>query len=425
MITKKPNKKIIIIVVLVLAVLLLSSIASVLTSFFWSDKKKPKSKPVDGPGNGVVAPPGGGVVVPPPGNGAVVVPPGNGAVVVSPPGNGAVVVPPGNGAVVVPPGDGVGSGYVFSDNNDGPIGPLGSSVPLIPGEPECQVHFYRDTGFRDIIAVLGNGEYREADLNKIPNMINGGHSSVASSIRITGDNRCKVQLFHGNYWMLHGIGDYTLNRSDKYPFISDLTNTGPQNINYNDRIGALRIWAPLPPSEDNIVDVRDARDNELCELTLFDGTGNNKYSGSTFYRSITKSTGGELFDLDIENNFDDNTEAVYLRGKGCVLDMSENTGYSGGTSRVTVPQGKSDIMFRLDKNDPIEGFIYNGSVRENQMGSYKVGTVSSPPVNTNPTNTTNTTSRKLRKGEDCASNIQCQSNDCGFRAIRARKKTCK
>ena len=397
MITKKPNKKIIIIVVLVLALLLLSSIASVLMSFFWSDKKKPGAKPVDGPGNGAV-------VVPPPGNGAVVVP------------------PPGNGDES---GDGVGSGYIFSDNDDGPI--IG---PLIPGEPECQVHLYRDTGFRDQIGVLKNGEYRIADLNKIPNVMNGNNSNV-SSVRITGDNRCKVNLFRGaNFNQNDGyVGNgYILKRSDKYPFISDLTDTGPNtNIHgyktndFNDRIQSLKIWAPLADDE---TDLRDAKDNELCELTLFDGTGNNKYSGSTFYRSITKSTGGELFDLDIENNFDDNTEAVYLRGKGCVLDMSENTGYSGGTSRVTVPQGKSDIMFRLDKNDPIEGFIYNGSVRENQMGSYKVGTVSSPPVNTNPTNTTNTTSRKLHRYAECTSNSQCQSNDCRKASVRGRVKKC-
>lgn len=409
MITKKPNKKIIIIVVLVLALLLLSSIASVLTSFFWSDKKKPKSKPVDGPGNGAV-------VVPPPGNGAVVVPP---------PGNGAVVVPPGDGDGDES-GDGVGSGYVFSDNDDGPI--IG---PLIPGEPECQVHLYRDTGFRDQLAVLKNGEYRIADLNKIPNIMNGNNSNV-SSVRITGDNRCKVNLFRGaNFNQNDGyVGNgYILKRSDKYPFISDLTDTGPNtNIHgyktndFNDRIQSLKIWAPI--GKDDEADLRNAWDDELCELTLFDGTGNNKYSGSTFYRSIAKLRGGELFDLDIENNFDDNTEAVYLRGKGCVLDMSENTGYSGGTSRVTVPQGKSDIMFRLDKNDPIEGFIYNGSVRENQMGSYKVGTVSSPPVNTNPTNTTNTTSRKLHRYAQCTSNSQCQSNDCRKASVRGRVKKC-
>jgi hypothetical protein len=419
MITKKPNKKIIIIVVLVLALLLLSSIASVLMSFFWSDKKKPGAKPVDGPGNGVV-------VVPPPGNGVVVVPPpGNGAVVVPPPGNGAVVVPPGGGDGDES-GDGVGSGYVFSDNDDGPI--IG---PLIPGEPECQVHLYRDTGFRDQIGVLKNGEYRIADLNKIPNIMNGNNSNV-SSVRITGDNRCKVNLFRGaNFNQNDGyVGNgYILKRSDKYPFISDLTDTGPNtNIHgyktndFNDRIQSLKIWAPI--GKDDEADLRNAWDDELCELTLFDGTGNNKYSGSTFYRSIAKLRGGELFDLDIENNFDDNTEAVYLRGKGCVLDMSENTGYSGGTSRVTVPQGKSDIMFRLDKNDPIEGFIYNGSVRENQMGSYKVGTVSSPPVNTNPTNTTNTTSRKLHRYAECTSNSQCQSNDCRKASVRGRVKKC-
>jgi len=419
MITKKPNKKIIIIVVLVLVLLLLSSIASVLTSFFWSNKKKPKSKPVDGPGNGAV-------VVPPPGNGAVVVPPGNGAVVVPPPGNGAVVVPPpGNGVVVPPPGggdgdesgDGVGSGYVFSDNDDGPI--IG---PLIPGEPECQVHLYKDTGFRGKLAVLKNGEYDHEDLKKIPNMVDVTHGlhrypgSHISSVYITGDNRCKVQLT--SQWGQAHI----LNRSDKYPFISDLMTIPIYRYGtYNDNVTKLKIWAPLADDE---TDLRDAKDNELCELTLFDGTGNNKYSGSTFYRSITKSTGGELFDLDIENNFDDNTDAVYLRGKGCVLDMSENTGYSGGTSRVTVPQGKSDIMFRLDKNDPIEGFIYNGSVRENQMGSYKVGTVTSPPVNTNPTNTTNTTSRKLHRYAECTSNSQCQSNDCRKASVRGRVKKC-
>ena len=380
MITKKPNKKIIIIVVLVLVLLLLSSIASVLTSFFWSNKKKPKSKPVDGPGNG------------------------------------AVVVPPGGGDGDES-GDGVGSGYVFSDNDDGPI--IG---PLIPGEPECQVHLYKDTGFRGKLAVLKNGEYDHEDLKKIPNMVDVTHGlhrypgSHISSVYITGDNRCKVQLT--SQWGQAHI----LNRSDKYPFISDLMTIPIYRYGtYNDNVTKLKIWAPLADDE---TDLRDAKDNELCELTLFDGTGNNKYSGSTFYRSITKSTGGELFDLDIENNFDDNTDAVYLRGKGCVLDMSENTGYSGGTSRVTVPQGKSDIMFRLDKNDPIEGFIYNGSVRENQMGSYKVGTVTSPPVNTNPTNTTNTTSRKLHRYAECTSNSQCQSNDCRKASVRGRVKKC-
>lgn len=244
-------------------------------------------------------------------------------------------------------------------------------APLLPQEPECTVYLYRHVGFDDEVLRLKNGEHTEVtNLDRV------------SSVRITGNNRCRVQLFKDPHLKTHDL-NYTLRRSERYPFVSDLSRTGEhQNatnvIDLNDKIQSLKIWAEPSDDESNL---RDTKDNELCEVSLFDGTSNNKFRGASVYREFPMSVGGEFHDLDTENNFDDNADGVYLRGKNCTIDMWENHAYTGTTASVTVPTGKYDVYFRLATENamgrlehslPIEGYEYKGPVRQNKMGSYKI-----------------------------------------------------
>jgi hypothetical protein len=249
-----------------------------------------------------------------------------------------------------------------------------SDEPLLPSEPECTVYLYRHAGFTDEILKLKNGEHTNlTNLDKV------------SSVRITGNNRCKVTFFKDPHLRTHDL-NYTLRRSEQYPFISDLSRTGAEQestnvINLNDKVKSMKIWAD-PSDEDS--NLRDTKDNELCEVTLFDGTSNNKFQGASVFRSFPIAVGGEFHDLDTENNFDDNTDGVYLRGKNCTIDMWENHAYTGRTASMTVPSGKYDVYFRLATENnlgrlehslPIDGVDYKGQVRQNKMGSYKIRAV--------------------------------------------------
>ena len=81
----------------------------------------------------------------------------------------------------------------------------------------------------------------------------------------------------------------------------------------------------------------------------------------------------DVHDLD---EFDDKTESMYLRGKGCSLHMFERHGFdtSDRNNVVSVQSGQNEAYVRFDGEMVYNGARYDDddAVRGNKMGSYKV-----------------------------------------------------
>lgn len=234
-------------------------------------------------------------------------------------------------------------------------------------EPECRVYLYKHDGFKDELGILKNGFHARIDETGLAGV---------SSIRIEGDLGCKVHLFKDPEGRSNQ-DNYTLKTSDKYPFVANLKHAGrdqerSDTVNLNDKVKAVRIWADKHTDDDRL---RAALDESSCEVTLFD---DKSFSGTSVAKSFMGAGGeiGDVHDLDSEGKFDDNTESLYLRGKGCSLKMFERHGFdtSDRNNVVSVQSGQNEAYVRFDGEMVYNGVRYDDddAVRGNKMGSYRV-----------------------------------------------------
>lgn len=231
--------------------------------------------------------------------------------------------------------------------------------PLLPEEPECRVFLYGKEGFRNELAILTNKP------NSKHAQIDEDGLTGISSIRIEGDLGCKVQIFESNDHDSNML-NYTIKASDQYPFVGELKKTGPRQIDLNDKVKSIKIWAdPLTETDE----IRKDKDDAFCEVTLF----KDKWFRSPHLFQFN-TLPGQKHDLGNEDIGDDNTDAVYLRGKNCKMDLWGKHGFNndGKTASFQVSSGKNEAYADLQGGMVYEGSAWAGDVKENKLGSFKV-----------------------------------------------------